>query len=340
MHKITIGRNDAGQRLDRFLRKYLNGASLSYVYKLIRRDVKINGKRGKNELILEEGDELVLYLPDDRVARLRRPVSAGADAGRRHAGRHFQIAMEDENVLAVVKPFGLLTHGDQREKKRTLVNEVVDYLIEKQEYIPRLEPNFTPAPANRLDRNTSGLVLFGKNAAALRALNAAIRSRSGISKYYYTIMAGEPEGERVLQGVWSRNGQRSRIRLIREEDGVIPSRQAGEPGEKYVETVIRPIRSNGGFTFAEIELVTGRTHQIRAHLAESGFPIVGDGKYGNPVMNRRFREQYGLSAQLLHAGRLVFHEIPDPLSGLGGKQVEAALPERFQKVMHGLKLDS
>ena len=169
MVNVEIGRNEAGQRLDRFLKKYLVNAPLSYIYRAIRKDVKVNGKRRPQDAVLSEGDVVSLYLADEEVERLT------AKPERKKAKRQFQIAYEDDNIIAVEKPYGLLTHGDRTEKKNHLANQVVDYLIETGAYSPRTEKTFVPAPVNRLDRNTTGLVLFGKNAMAVKELNEAIR---------------------------------------------------------------------------------------------------------------------------------------------------------------------
>ena len=158
MIKITITENQGNQRLDRFLKKYFDRAPLSHIYKLIRKDVKVNGKRQKEDTMLAAGDELTIYLSEEDAKALQTV--------KKHvkAKRQFRIAYEDENILVCEKPFGLLTHGDHTEKKNHLANQVVDYLIQTGAYQPRLEKTFTPAPANRLDRNTTGLVIFGKHA--------------------------------------------------------------------------------------------------------------------------------------------------------------------------------
>ncbi len=184
MENIQITKNEENQRLDRFLRKYLKNASLSYIYKAIRKDVKVNGKRGKEDQILYEGDEISLYMDSDEIEEFQKKKD------RPQGKRQFRVAYEDENVLVVEKPFGLLTHGDITEKKNTLANQVLGYLIEEGKYSPRNERTFVPSPVNRLDRNTTGLVIFGKNAAALAALNKMIRERTSIKKYYWTIVAG------------------------------------------------------------------------------------------------------------------------------------------------------
>ncbi len=197
MRDITITANDAGRRLDRFLRKYLRNASLGEIYKLIRKDVKVDGRRRNESYMLNEGEVLTLYISDEVLASLTGEGSAGrAGSGKTRsasssgkAKRQFRIIYEDDKVLIVSKPYGLLTHGDSHEKKNHLANQVRDYLIEKGEYDPRSEKVFSPAPANRLDRNTTGLVLFGKTSAALKALNEAIRE--GIRGHPHGYKAGD-----------------------------------------------------------------------------------------------------------------------------------------------------
>lgn len=153
MINIEIGKNEQDQRLDKFLRKYLGNAPLSFIYKAIRKDVKVNGKRAKEDTVLRLGDTLSLYIKEEDLAAFQKKRKLS------HARRQFQIAYEDENILAVEKPYGLLTHGDSTEKKNHLTNQVIDYLIEKGDYNPRLEKTFVPAPVNRLDRNTTGRAL-------------------------------------------------------------------------------------------------------------------------------------------------------------------------------------
>lgn len=165
MINLTITENQGNQRLDRFLKKYFDGAPLSRIYKMIRKDIKINGRRGKEDTLLLPGDQLTLYITESEAASMQKPKKII------RVKRQFKIAYEDENIIVVEKPFGLLTHGDRTEKKNHLANQVIDYLIETGAYQPRLDKTFSPAPANRLDRNTTGLVVFGKNAAALQELN-------------------------------------------------------------------------------------------------------------------------------------------------------------------------
>ena len=328
MINIRIEGNDKGQRLDRFLRKYLREAPLSYIYRLIRKDVKVNGKRAKEDRILEEGDEIALYIAEQELEKMvRKP-------GKAQARPDLDIVYEDDEIIAVNKPFGLLTHGDAAEKKNHLANRVVDYLIAEGEYDPAREKSFRPAPANRLDRNTTGIVLFGKTADALRELNLLLKEKSGrgdpesgagpedgpsgrVSKYYLTIVKGEIPGELRLTGSLAKDSDRNLVSVLKE----------GSPEEGLrAETLVRPLAEAKGFTLAEVELITGRTHQIRAHLADAGYPVIGDPKYGDPEVNRKLKERYGLTAQLLHACRIC----------LPGRVIEAAEPALFREIRNDL----
>lgn len=309
MIEIKIASNDAGQRLDRFLRKYLKRAPLSAVYKIIRKDLKLNGKRAAKDTMLAEGDELILYMTEDKLKELTAPLQ------RRKAKRQFKVAYEDRNVLIVEKPSGLLTHGDSHEKKNTLMNQVCGYLQDKGEYDPACEKTFTPSPVNRLDRNTTGLVIFGKTAEGLRQLTKLIRQRTGVSKYYITIVEGDLKDKIVIDDPLDKNDRTNTVRVSHK----------GQDAR----SVARPLKHsrNGKYSLVEIELVTGRTHQIRVHLANRGYPLIGDPKYGIRYP--------GINTQLLHAYRLVFDTIAEEytaLAGLSGLEVKAAIPKEFEYI--------
>jgi len=315
MISIKIGENEQNQRLDRFLKKYLNEAPLSYIYKAIRKDVKVNGKRASEDTVLNIGDEVTLYIKDDDLAELTRKPERTA------AKRQFKIAYEDDNIIAVEKPFGLLTHGDKTEKKNHLANQVVDYLIEQGSYNPRAERTFTPAPVNRLDRNTTGLVLFGKNNTALQELNRLIREKDKIEKFYLTIVCGRLTKELHLKDKMIKDCTINKIT-------VLPEDAEG----REMETIVRPLKAGRDYSLAEVEIVTGRSHQIRAHLAKAHHPVIGDVKYGDRRANRYIKTKFGWNTQLLHAYKLVFGEIDGPLAYLSGKTITAQPPEDFARI--------
>lgn len=319
MIQIEIGKNEQGQRLDKFLRKYLPGAPLSRVYRALRKDVKVNGKRKGGEYVLEEGDTLSLYLSDAELSDFRKQKE------HHRVRRTFQLCYEDDDILIAGKPAGLLTHGDGREKRNHLTNQVIDYLIETGGYDPRAEKTFVPAPVNRLDRNTSGLVIFCKNYPALQCFNELIRENRGIRKYYLTILTGRLDHELMLRGRMEKDEAHNRTRVVRED---------GEG--RMMLTRIRPLLTKHcgpyDWTLAEVEITTGRTHQIRAQAQAAGYPVIGDSKYGDPAEVRFVSETFGLTTQLLHAYRLVFEDMPPDYQRLEGKTVIMKVPARFRKI--------
>ncbi|MEG0918853.1 MAG: RluA family pseudouridine synthase [Anaerovoracaceae bacterium] len=306
MIKIEIKKNDEKQRLDRFLKKYLNKAPLSHIYKMIRKDVKVNGKRAKIETELHEGDEISLYLSDELVAKYREEKKIIK------VSKQFKVVYEDDYLIVVNKPFGLLTHGDAVEKKNTLANQVTNYLISTGDYVPSREQTFIPSPVNRLDRNTTGLVLFGKTAESLKKLNLMIKNRDEIEKYYLTIVSGEMKEPIELVGNLVKDEKTNTVKVIK----------SSETEGKSIETIARPIKTAKGFTLVEVELVTGRTHQIRAHLQSAGFAIIGDIKYGDYRVNKEMQRKYDLSTQFLHAYKLVIE----------GKEIIGELPDNFKRI--------
>ncbi|MDR0570848.1 MAG: RluA family pseudouridine synthase, partial [Clostridiales Family XIII bacterium] len=328
MEKIIITEDEGDQRLDRFLKKYLRNAPLSLIYKMIRKDVKVNGRRVELSRQLNAGDELCLYVADGELA---------AYAGRRpeaKAKRQFKVAYEDANLLIAEKPLGLLTHGDRVEKKNTLANQVVAYLSEQGSFKPGRRDTFAPSPVNRLDRNTTGLVIFGKTHAAVKTLNRMVQERGFIRKFYLTVVKGIIRDSSELQHVMRKNRAKNMVGAapagqsddMKDAAGGGPGACGRDAGSKYMETLIRPVKTGKGYTLVEAELVTGRTHQIRAQLAAASFPVIGDPKYGDPAVNARINGQFGLSSQFLHAHKLVFEDAEDELAYLKGLVVTAPLP--------------
>ena len=321
MVEIEIGTNEKGQRFDRFLRKYLPKAPLSLIYRICRKDAKVNLKRVKDSYILEEGDVVQLYLSEEEVEGFRKTEE------RKAVRKTFRMAYEDEDVLIADKPAGLLTHGDKNEKSDHLSNQVQGYLIAKGEYDPREEKTFVPSPVNRIDRNTSGLVIFAKRYDALKKLNEYIRTREKIRKFYLTIVLGKMDKEVTLKGMIEKNEDRN------------ISRMTDDSGKVSV-THVKPLKSGrigrNEFTLCEIEIETGRTHQIRVQLAEAGHPLAGDPKYGVPEVNRELLKKFGLGHQLLTAARLEFGEMDD-FPKLSGRKVEAVLPKVFTKIKGSMR---
>lgn len=323
MIEINIGAEEQEQRLDRFLKKFLPKASLGHVYKIIRTKVRVNGKKAKPEQYLKKGDVLALYLPEDALEAFLKPEKESA---RNSSPRQFTVVYEDENLLLVNKPAGLLTHGDRTEKKNTLVNQVLDYLVDTGAYRFSRVNTFVPATVNRLDRNTSGLVIFGKNNLALQCLNEMIRSKESIGKYYLAAAKGELTEERTLRSVMEKDEEKNRIRIL----------EGDAPKGRVMETVLRPVACRNGYSLVEAQLITGRTHQIRAHMASAGLHILGDPKYGDLSVNKKMKESFGLTGQFLHAGRLAFWDCPEMFRYLDGKEFRAPLPAKLERIKREL----
>ena len=274
MVSVTIKKNDAGQRLDKFLQKAFPSLPQSMMYKAIRqKDIKLNRKRCEISTRLSEGDVLDIYLPDDALA----PARAADDRPSfMRAGKALTVVYEDENILIADKPQGLLVHSDEQWQADTLIDRIQRYLYEKGEYDPNDEQSFAPALANRIDRNTAGLVIAAKNAVSLRVLNEKIKTRE-IDKYYLCIVHGHIRPDSgTLKGYLEKNEAQSRVYIVDNR----------EQGAKTILTKYNVLARRPGLSLLEVELLTGRTHQIRAHLASVGHPLLGDGKYGTNKQNK------------------------------------------------------
>jgi len=300
---------------------------------MIRKDVRVNGKRVTGEVLLECGDAVEILLPDEQIAELGGSGGARRGAETKKAKKQFGVVFEDESILVVNKPFGLLTHGDAVEKKNTLVNQVLDWLAEKGAWTMSGTKTFIPAPANRLDRNTTGLVLFGKTLPAMRDL--ALMMRGGedgsayVEKAYLTVVKGKVAAPMTL-----------RSHMVREEGrNITKTLPDGAEKSRAMVTEVRPLSEGRGYTLVEAKLLTGRTHQIRVQLAEAGFPVIGDRKYGESETNRMASQKYGLTAQLLHAYRLTVLDGAESLEYLKGKTFRAKPPARFSEIAEDLGCD-
>ena len=273
MKELTIGRNDAGQRLDRFLAKAvpLMPASLAQKYIRIKR-IKLNGKRAERDSRLNEGDVLQLYINDEFFDKPSQD-----NAYLTVATPKLSIVYEDEHVLLVDKRPGIAVHPhDGAEYGRTLIDHILSYLYQKKDWLPRAENAFTPALCNRIDRNTGGIVIAAKTAEALRVLNQKIKDRE-MDKRYFAIVEGTPKPrEGSLKGYLFKDAKKNRVFVT----------DTPQPGAKTCQTNYKVLASGNGLSLVECQLITGRTHQIRAQFAHAGHPLLGDGKYGK--LDKRF----------------------------------------------------
>ena len=304
MKELTIGTNDAGQRLDRFLAKAvpLLPASLAQKYIRLKR-IKRNGARAQRDTRLEAGDLLQLYINDEFFDTPRED-----NAYLTVATPKLNIVYEDENILLVDKKPGLVVHEDDDNTPDTLINRILHYLYNKGEYCPEQENSFVPALCNRIDRNTGGIVIAAKNAAALRILNQKVKDRE-LVKLYLCLVHGVPQPRSAtLRDFLVKDSQRNQVQVFHRQ----------VPGSKTIITQYRTLKTNGKISLLEVDLKTGRTHQIRAHMAFYGHPLVGDTKYGTNQQNRGSRHSY----QALYAYKLRFSFCTDAgiLSYLDGRE--------------------
>ena len=311
---LTVGKNSAGQRLDRFLLKTFPALSQGCVCRLIRKkDIKVGGGRTEPAYKLREGDEISIFAPEELLSE-KKPAADGYDFER--APAEVDIVYEDENILLADKAPGLLVHeGDSGEDSSdTLIDRIKHYLYKKGEYSPEDEMCFAPALCNRIDRNTGGIVIAAKNAESLRILSQKIRDRE-LTKLYLCAVSGTPaKKEDTLTAYLYKNEKENRV--------VISHRKT--PENRTIITKYRVLETNSdGDSLLEVDLMTGRTHQIRAQMAYIGHPLLGDGKYGGQGSNRANKEK-GYRYQALYSYKLRFHFTTDAgiLSYLDGREFQ------------------
>ena len=280
-----MGANDAGQRLDKFLQKAVPLLPKSLMYKYIRlKRIKLNGKKCDIAQKTVLGDKLELYIGDE--------FFAVASPSFKDAPLQLEIVYEDENILLADKPAGMLVHEDKNESRDTLINRLLRYLYEKGEYNPDDELGFTPALCNRIDRNTGGIVIAAKNFASLQILNKKIKDRE-VTKLYMCLVHGVPAKKSgILKGYHTKDSVNNIVKI----------QKTPVKGAKTALTKYKVLAESGGFSLLEVELLTGRTHQIRAHMAFIGHPLAGDTKYGVNRMNKGISYKF----QALYSYKLIF----------------------------------
>ena len=314
MRDIEVNNNDSGQRIDRFLKKYLNNASTSMIQKFLRtKKIKVNRKKVDSSYILALNDVINIFIYEEELEKLIVSKSKKYSYSKK-----LDIVYEDENIIVMNKPKNLLSHASSKEDYgNNLVDFMIGYLLEKGDYNPRAEKTFVPAIINRLDRNTSGLVIGAKNSKTLRELNRL--KENSIEKYYKTIVSGKVKKNFVINEKLEKDEEKNKSSISRNGKESIT--------EVYVE------KNNDEFSLLKIKLITGRTHQIRSHLSSKGFCIIGDIKYGNAKVNKFFRDNFDLRSQFLHAETMIFKNITGDLSYLNNKEFFAPMDNLYKNII-------
>ncbi|MFA9465766.1 MAG: RluA family pseudouridine synthase [Velocimicrobium sp.] len=323
MQEITIGDKEAGQRFDKFLGKYLNQATKSFVYKMLRKkNITLNGKKAEGSEKLELGDQIKLFLADDTIEKFSESKHAAETKERGILKTdELEVLFENKHLLIINKPAGMLSQKARLEDI-SLVEYITDYLLDQGQLTIEELKGFHPGICNRLDRNTSGIIVAGKTVEGLQVMGRVFRDRE-IDKYYYCIVKGEIKKQELIEGYLYKNHNHNKVSIHKE----------AVDGADYIKTQYEPILCSKELTLLRVKLITGKSHQIRAHLESVGHPIIGDGKYGDVLVNKKFRKNFKLKHQLLHATELVFPKMEGDWDLLSEKKIIAPLPDYFEVIV-------
>lgn len=330
MKEIIIKENEAGQRLDKFLKKYLSEAPASFIYKMLRKkNIVLNTKKASGNEHLTQGDSVKLFLSDETIEKfsVRETLTCHTKSEK------LDIIYEDEHVLLINKKAGVLSQKARKEDV-SLVEYVTDYLVQSGKITKDDLRTFHPAVCNRLDRNTSGLIVAGKSLAGLQTMAELFKKRT-LKKYYLCFVKGRITRPEHICGFLKKDERTNKVQIIQERD-----LHEGKGGKKCkmddflpIETEYIPVAWNEKLTLLKVHLITGRTHQIRAHLASTGHPLLGDYKYGEKCWNDEYKKRYRIESQMLHAYQLELPAVEGALSGLSNQTFTAPVPEQFWQLI-------
>lgn len=335
MREIQVGANEAGQRLDKLLGKVLKEAPKSLCYKMLRKkNITLNDKKADGSEKLNIGDVVKIYLAEETYTKFAGETTdyqTGIQEVTKkvHNLTPIDILYEDAHVLFLNKPAGVLSQKAKQEDV-SVVEQIIAHELEQGHATAQTLQTFRPSVCNRLDRNTSGIIVAGVSLAGLQTMSDMLKNRT-MHKYYLCLVSGTVTEKQRISGYLTKDEKTNQVQI---------SKKPLSAQSQQIETEYEPVAGNRFVTLLKVLLITGRSHQIRAHLSSIGHPLIGDIKYGKEKVNRLYQKRYGLTHQLLHSYRMELPEIEGDLSYLSGKVIEAPLPEQFVQILQGESIPS
>lgn len=319
MQLITVKEKESGQRLDKLLSKYLNQAPKSFIYKMLRKkNITLNGKKADGSEKVEKEDEIKLFLSDETIDKFMEKKEVMKVA------HQLDILYEDNNVLIINKAAGMLSQKAQKEDI-SLVEHITSYLLDTKQLTEEELKCFRPGICNRLDRNTSGIIIAGKTLIGLQKMSELLKTRN-IDKYYLCIVKGCVKERQLIEGYLLKNKNHNKVSITKEP----------LEGAEYIKTEYEPLKATKEFTLLKVKLLTGKSHQIRSHLQSIQHAVIGDGKYGDVPTNNQLRKMYRLKHHLLHSWQLHLPKMEGDFSELSEQIIEAPIPDYFEELIKKL----